>query len=75
MSTKNDGPHDTIVSVRNQPPETAFLFTGPLLPGKLDICNIPFEKMRELTIDLSGKFDKKSSESRPKLFKARLGEW
>ncbi|XP_044175060.1 uncharacterized protein LOC122958332 isoform X2 [Acropora millepora] len=28
--------------------------TGPLLPGKLDICNIPFEKMRELTIDLSG---------------------
>ena len=75
MSTKNDGPHDTIVSVRNQPLETAFLFTGPLLPGKLDICNIPFEKMRELTVDLSGKFDTKSLKSRLKLFKARLGEW
>ncbi|XP_044173306.1 uncharacterized protein LOC114955872 [Acropora millepora] len=29
--------------------------TGPLLPGNLDICNIPFEKMGELTIDLSGR--------------------
>ncbi|XP_067037362.1 uncharacterized protein [Acropora muricata] len=28
--------------------------TGPLLPGNLDICNIPSEQMRELTIDLSG---------------------
>ncbi|XP_044171704.1 LOW QUALITY PROTEIN: uncharacterized protein LOC114948667 [Acropora millepora] len=27
--------------------------TGPLLPGKLDICSIPVEKMRELTIDLT----------------------
>ncbi|XP_015749583.1 PREDICTED: uncharacterized protein LOC107329408 isoform X2 [Acropora digitifera] len=26
--------------------------TGPLLPGKLDICSIPVEKMRDLTIDL-----------------------
>ncbi|XP_067049423.1 uncharacterized protein [Acropora muricata] len=27
--------------------------TGPLLPAKLDICSIPVEKMRELTIDLT----------------------
>ncbi|XP_044175090.1 uncharacterized protein LOC122958348 [Acropora millepora] len=29
--------------------------TGPLLPGKRDIRNIPFEKRRELTMDLSGR--------------------
>ncbi|XP_068676713.1 uncharacterized protein [Montipora foliosa] len=28
--------------------------TGPLLPGNLDIRNIPVRQMRELTIDLSG---------------------
>ncbi|XP_044178333.1 uncharacterized protein LOC114970883 isoform X6 [Acropora millepora] len=27
--------------------------TGPLLPGKLDVWDIPVEKMRELTIDLT----------------------
>ncbi|XP_044178397.1 uncharacterized protein LOC114949237 isoform X3 [Acropora millepora] len=32
--------------------------TGPLLPGKLDICSIPVEKMRELTIDLTESEDK-----------------
>ena len=69
-------PHSTLVSVRNQPLVTEILFAGPLLPGNLDICNIPSEQIRELTIDLSGKFDKKSKkESRRKLFKARLGEW
>ena len=39
------------------------LFAGPLLPGKLDVRDIPVEKMRELTIDLTGKFDKKCLES------------
>ena len=50
-----DRMHSTVVSARNQPLVTAILFTGPLLPGKLDICSIPVEKMRELTIDLTGK--------------------
>ncbi|XP_015775516.1 PREDICTED: uncharacterized protein LOC107353686 isoform X3 [Acropora digitifera] len=27
--------------------------TGPLLPGKLDICDIPFKNRRDLTIDLT----------------------
>ncbi|XP_067026632.1 uncharacterized protein [Acropora muricata] len=30
--------------------------TGPLLPGKLDICDIPVKNRRHLTIDLTGKF-------------------
>ncbi|XP_067018974.1 uncharacterized protein [Acropora muricata] len=28
--------------------------SGPLLPGDLDIQNVPYEKLRELTIQLSG---------------------
>ncbi|XP_074612399.1 uncharacterized protein LOC141866762 [Acropora palmata] len=34
--------------------------TGPLLPGKLDICDIPFKNRRDLTIDLTGKFHRHS---------------
>ena len=34
---------------------TAGFFTGPLLPGNLDIQNVPVRQMRDLTIDLSGK--------------------
>ena len=56
-------PHSTTVSATHQPLVTAILFAGPLLPGKLDICDIPVEKMRELTIDLSGEFDQKSLQS------------
>ena len=51
-------PHSIIVSARIQPRVTRILFAGPLLPGKLDICSIPVEKMRELTIDLTGKFER-----------------
>ncbi|XP_015775508.1 PREDICTED: uncharacterized protein LOC107353680 [Acropora digitifera] len=32
--------------------------TGPLLPGKLDICDIPVEKKRELTTNLTESEDK-----------------
>ena len=56
-------PHSIIVSARNQPRVTRILIAGPLLPGKLDICSIPVEKMRELTIDLTGKFDIKFLEN------------
>ena len=36
-----------------------FYFAGPLLPGKLDICDIPVENWRDLTVDLTGKFEQK----------------
>jgi len=50
----------TIISARRQPLVNAILFSGPLLPGKFDICDIPVEKMTDLTIALSGRFDQKS---------------
>ena len=42
---KGKNPWETII----------FYFTGPLLPGDLDVDNIPQEQIRELTINLSGK--------------------
>ena len=53
-------PQSTIVSARSQPLVTAILFAGPLSPGKLDFLDIPDERMRELSVDLTGKFDQKS---------------
>ena len=50
-------PHSAMVSARSQPLVTVILFAGPFLPGKLDICDIPDEKTRELTINLTGKID------------------
>ena len=32
-----------------------FLYVGPLLPENLDVRCIPVSKVRDLTIDLSGK--------------------
>ena len=51
------GPNSTIVSARSQPLVTVISFAGPFLPGKLDICDIPNEKTRDLTINLTCKID------------------
>ena len=53
-------PHSTIVSAESRPFVTVILFAGPLLPGKLDIGDIPDEKTREHTINLTGKIDQMS---------------
>ena len=50
-------PHSTIVLATSQPLVLVILFAGPFLPGKLDICDIPDEKTRELRINLTGKND------------------
>ena len=50
-------PHNAIVSARSRPLVTVILFAGPFLPGKLDICDIPDDKTRELTINLTGKIE------------------
>ena len=42
---------------------TVILFEDPLLPGKLDICDIPDEKTRDFTITLTGKIDQTSLKS------------
>ena len=52
--------YSTIVSAESQLFVTVILFAGPLLPGKLDICDIPVEKKRELTTNLTGKIDQTS---------------
>ena len=53
-------PHSTIVSAESRPFATVILFAGQLLPGKLDIGDIPDEKTRELIINLTGKIDQAS---------------
>ena len=50
-------PHSTIVLARSQPFVLVILFAGPFLPGKLDICDIPHEKTRDLRINFTGKND------------------
>ena len=52
-------PHSAIVSVESRPLVTVILYAGPLLPGKVDTCDIPDEKTRELTINLTGKLTKR----------------